>query len=237
MVQRLGELDRLKSDFLANVSHELRTPLTVIQGMGKTLASRAAEMDDETRHELLQRVNRNAETLAGTINALLDFSQLEAGRLEARPEPFDLGDLVRRAVDRLGSLFGERQLTVAIGQDLTVQGDPRFIERVVDNVISNAAKHTPAHAHVSVTACAARGEARVAVSDDGPGIPPEELVHLGERFYRGTDVTARRTRGAGLGLAFAREVMELHHRKLEMESTLGVGSTFAFSLPLARSGD
>src|SRR3954470_11576252 len=96
MVARLAELDGLKRDFIANVSHELRTPLTVIQGMGKTLAHRWDDMNDETRAELLGRVNRNADVLAGTINTLLDFSQLEAGRLDTRLEPFDLGDLVRR---------------------------------------------------------------------------------------------------------------------------------------------
>src|SRR5207253_1886444 len=135
MVARLAELDGLKRDFIANVSHELRTPLTVIQGMGKTLANRWAEMAEETRAELLGRVNRNAD-------------------------------------------------------------------------------------------------ARVAVSDNGPGIPAADLEHLGERFYRGSDVVARRSRGAGLGLAFARQVVELHGKELEIESELGRGSTFAFELPL-----
>ena len=233
MVARLAELDGLKRDFIANVSHELRTPLTVIQGMGKTLANRWAEMAEETRAELLGRVNRNADVLAATINTLLDFSQLEAGRLDARPEPFDLSELVRRSVDRLSTLFGPRHVTLAIEDGLVVNADPRLIERVIDNLVSNA-KHTPEQAQVTVSAAAIAGNAhaRVAVSDNGPGIPAADLEHLGERFYRGSDVVARRSRGAGLGLAFARQVVELHGKELEIESELGRGSTFAFELPL-----
>jgi signal transduction histidine kinase len=234
MVARLAELDGLKRDFIANVSHELRTPLTVIQGMGKTLANRWGEMTDETQMELLARVNRNADVLAATINTLLDFSQLEAGRLDARPEPFDLGELVRRSVDRLTSLFGGRHVSLAIDDGLIVRADPRLIERVIDNLVSNAAKHTPEKAEVSVSASTldGTGHARVAVSDNGPGIAPGDLDHLGERFYRGSDVVARRTRGAGLGLAFARQVVELHGEELEIQSEVGRGSTFAFRLPL-----
>ena len=237
MVQRLGELDRLKRDFIANVSHELRTPLTVIQGMGKTLASRWLDMDDSMRHELLDRVNRNADTLAATINTLLDFSQLEAGRLDARPEAFDLGELVHHSVDRLGTLFGNRHVTLEVDDGLIVWADPRLIERVIDNLVSNAAKHTPEAAHVVVRAAAADGHARLAVSDDAPGIPAADLEHIGERFYRGSEVTARRTRGAGLGLAFARQVVELHGQQLEIESEPGRGSTFAFRLPLVGNNE
>ena len=233
-VTRLAELDGMKREFIANVSHELRTPLTVIQGMGKTLANRWTEMPDETRSELLTRVSRNADTLAGVIDTLLDFSQLEAGRLEVRAEPFDLGELVRRTVDRLASLFGERRVALAVEENLYVTADPRLIERVLDNLVSNAAKHTLEDARVTVRASAldGTGEARVSVSDDGPGIAPAVLEHLGERFYRGSDVVARRTRGAGLGLAFARQVVELHGERLDIESEPGRGSTFAFNLPL-----
>jgi signal transduction histidine kinase len=236
MVQRLADIDQLKTNFIANVSHEFRTPLTVIQGMGKTLGSRWADMDEQTRRELLNRSNSNADSLAEMIDRLLDFSQLEAGRLEARPEDFDLGELVRQTVDRLSSLFGERQVTLEVDDGLVVLADPQLIDRVLDNLVSNAAKHTPEEAHVTVSAAAEDGAARVAVSDDGPGIPPADLEHLGERFFRGGDVVARRTRGAGLGLAFARQVVELHGQKLEIASEPGRGSTFSFRVPLSVNG-
>jgi signal transduction histidine kinase len=233
MVVKLAELDDMKSDLIATVSHDLRSPLTVIQGMGKTLANRWAELSEETRAELLGRVNRNADALAATISNLLDVSQLEAG-IEARREAFDVGELVRRSVDRLATLFGGRRVSVAADLGLFVMADPRLIERVIDNLVSNAAKHTPETAHVTITAAAldGTGEARVAIADDGPGIAPADLDHLGERFYRGGDAVTRRTRGTGLGLAVARELVELHGERLEIDSAPGRGSTFAFRLPL-----
>ena len=131
-------------------------------------------------------------------------------------------------------------MLVAVDDGLVVTADPRLIERVLDNLVSNAAKHTPESAHVTVSAAPLNGtgHARVALSDNGPGIAPADLDHLGERFYRGSDVVARRTRGVGLGLAFARQVVELHGEQLEIESELGRGSTFAFCLPLTgENGD
>jgi len=233
MVKRLVELDEMKRDFIANVSHELRTPLTVIQGMGKTLGQRWERLDEEMRRDLLSRVNSNADALASTINALLDFAQLEAGRLEATPLPFDVSALVERSVERLKSLFGDRSLAVEVEHGLVVAGDERLIERVLDNLLSNAAKYTSARARVTVSAAAVDGDARVAVADDGPGIAAADLKHLGERFFRGGDSGARAERGSGLGLAFASEVLELHGRSLVIDSEPGRGSTFAFRLPLA----
>ena len=120
-----------------------------------------------------------------------------------------------------------------------VHADPQLIERVVENLVSNAAKHTPDDAHVTVSASTfdGAGQARVAVSDDGPGIAPADLDHLGEYFYRGSDEMARRTRGSGLGIALARQLVELHGEQLEIASELGRGSTFAFKLPLVGKMD
>jgi signal transduction histidine kinase len=233
MVERLAELDRLKQDFVSTVSHELRTPLTVIQGLGKTLASRWPELTDDIRLELLGRLNNNGESLASTITTLLDFSRLEAGRLEVRLEPFELGRLVARVADRLGPLFAGHRLAVSAQPGLWVTGDPELIERVVENLLSNAAKHTPDDAPVEVRVAAVDGDATVEVLDHGPGIPAHELEHLGDRFFRGGDVHTRRTRGTGLGLAFAREVLHLHGCHLEMASQVGEGSSFGFRLPLA----
>src|SRR5207302_336899 len=122
-------------------------PPTLIKRMGKPLSPPWADLHDAPRVELLTRVNRNADVLAATINTLLDFSQLEAGRLDTRPEPFDLGELVRRSIDRLSSLFGGREVSLSVEGGLVVSADPRLIERVIDNLVSNAAKHTPDDAH------------------------------------------------------------------------------------------
>ncbi|MCU1461595.1 MAG: Osmosensitive channel histidine kinase KdpD [Acidimicrobiales bacterium] len=232
MVRRLAELDRLKQDFIATVSHELRTPLTVIHGLGKTLEQRWADLDDDLRQELLHRVNDNAAVLGGTIDTLLDFAQLEAGRLEARLVPFDLSASVTLATARLGSLFGARSLRVDIEPDCWVLGDQRLLERVVDNLLANAAKHTPDSAHVVVAVRTTADDAIVSVVDDGPGIAAADLAHLGERFFRGGDAHTRNTRGTGLGLAFGREVMALHGRPLDISSVPG---RTEFSFRMARA--
>src|SRR5205823_5858657 len=190
--ERLTELDRLKQDFVSTVSHELRTPLTVIQGLGKTLQQRWDQLEDGLRLELLQRLNENGDSLSSTITSLLDFSRLEAGRLEVRPESFDLGGLVTGVADRVRTLFGTRRLHVDVAAGVGVTADPQLVERVVENLLSNAAKHTPPDCAVRVTLQVDGGHACVAVHDTGNGIPAHEVAHLGDRFFRGGEVHTRR---------------------------------------------
>ena len=232
MVARLEELDRLKQDFVATVSHELRTPLTVIKGLGRTLTARWDRLDDDVRRELLERVNDNAESLGATIDTLLDFARLEAGRLDVRARTFDVGQLVVAVTTRLGTLFDGRELAVDVRGSLVVEADADLIERVCENLLSNAAKHTPDGCRIRVRAGAVDGRVRVAVQDDGHGIPPHEVARIGDRFFRGGDVHTRATRGTGLGLAFVCEVLELHGTTLDVDSEVDRGSTFAFELPL-----
>jgi RNA polymerase sigma factor (sigma-70 family) len=233
-MDRMAELDRLKGDFLSNVSHELRTPLTVITGMGLTLQHQWKEMDDELRLEFLSRLNANAASLNDIITKLLDFSRLEAGRLEAQTQAVDLRALVDEVTDRLQILFVAHALEVVVEEGLTVQADPVLLERVVENLLANAAKHTPPGSRIEVIARRQAGQAIMEVSDDGLGIPAEDLKHVGERFFRGGDPNTRGTRGTGLGLALVREILSLHGGTLEIESVVGVGSRFTFQLPLAR---
>src|SRR5439155_10448771 len=161
----------------------------------------------------------------------------EAGSLATTPMLVDLSRLVRGCVNRLSSLFVERTLTSNVTPDVWVVADPHLIERVVENLLANASKHTNADAHVTVELQRADDQSLVSVADDGPGIAPDDLQHLGERFFRGGDVLTRGTRGTGLGIAFALEVLELHGSDLEVETELGVGTTFSFRLPLAPSAE
>jgi RNA polymerase sigma factor (sigma-70 family) len=233
-MERMAELDRLKGDFLSNVSHELRTPLTVITGMGLTLQQRWTEMDDDLRMELLARLNANAASLNDIITKLLDFSRVEAGRLEAQTQPVDLRAFLDDVVDRLQILFVKHSLDVVVEEGVVVQADPILLERIVENLLSNATKHTPSGSRIELIARSQGDQAVVEVVDDGPGIPPQELRHVGERFFRGGDPNTRNTRGTGLGLALVREILTLHGGAMEVESTVGVGSRFIFRLPLAR---
>jgi signal transduction histidine kinase len=232
-VQRLAELDGLKSDFLSNVSHELRTPLTAIQGMGLTMEQQWGQLDEASMRELLSRLNANAETLHQIITTLLDFSRLEAGRLDVRTETVELRPFIDRVMHRLGTLVDSNRTTVQISAGLTVRADPLLLERVMENLLSNAAKHTPEGTAIEIAARVIDGAVEISVADEGPGIPEKELRYLGDRFFRGGDPNTR-TRGTGLGLAVVREILRLHDATLEIESREGRGSRFSFALPATR---
>jgi signal transduction histidine kinase len=230
-VEQLEELDRMKSDFLSTVSHELRTPVTVIRGVGGTLALAWDDMAEDAKRELVESLRANAESLDTIIASLLDFSRLESGQPDLNPVEFDIADLVRVSGRRLEPLLDGRSFEVQAGDGLRVRADPALMDRVIENLVSNAAKHTPLGTHVKLFARRDGAYAVVGVSDDGQGIPEEDLVRLGERFFRSGDLNAR-PKGLGLGLALAREMLELHGSELEMESRPGEGSRFFFRLPL-----
>lgn len=231
-VERLEELDRLKTDFLTTVSHEIRTPLTAIQGMGLTLGTRWDEIDDDLRRELVARLNANTRVLNDVITSLLDFSRVEAGRLEVKADRTDVGALVAAVMDRLSMLFAEHDVDVRVEKGLAAQADPILLERVVENLAANAVKHTPTGTTVVVSARRVGDEVEVRVADGGAGIPEDEMMHLGERFFRGGASSSPRARGTGLGLALVTEVLRLHGSKLEVESKVGKGTAFWFRLPL-----
>jgi len=230
-VEQLEELDRLKDDFLATASHEIRTPLTVILGSGLTLEQRWTELTDDLRLELVTGLNRNAKALDGLVSSLLDFARLGADTLHLNTDAVALDELVRNAAERLHPLFSDRFLEVDAADHLVVNADAALLDRALDNLLSNAAKHTAPGARVRASVSSDDDLAVVSVADDGPGIPAEDVRHLGERFFRGGDVNARSSKGLGLGLALVREILELHGTHLEVESTLGAGSRFSFSLP------
>jgi signal transduction histidine kinase/DNA-directed RNA polymerase specialized sigma24 family protein len=231
LIQRLADLDQMKNDFLSTVSHELRTPLTVITGMGRTLEHQWEALDEETRTDFLTRMNANAVTLDHVIAQLLDFSKLETGHLRPDTTDIDLSKLLPAVVDRLASLLAGHHVELDVTPGLSTQADPGLIERIVENLLSNASKYTPAGSRVIVSAHEdGPDHVIVAVSDDGPGIPESEVARIGERFFRGGDVHTRSTRGTGLGLAVVSEVLELHGSRLDVESRVGEGSRFSFRL-------
>jgi signal transduction histidine kinase/DNA-directed RNA polymerase specialized sigma24 family protein len=231
VIERLADLDRMKNDFLSTVSHELRTPLTVITGMGRTLEHQWRVIDDDVRSSFLARLNANAATLDQVIAQLLDFSKLEAGQLRPDSREIDLSLLLPEVVDRLGTLLRDHRIEVDVQSGLRTVADPGLVERIVENLLSNAAKYTPPGSRVVVSGHrAGADDVIVAVTDDGPGIPKSEVARIGERFFRGGDLNTRSTRGTGLGLAVVSEILQLHGSRLEVESRVGEGSRFSFRL-------
>ncbi|HZK50005.1 MAG TPA: ATP-binding protein [Actinomycetota bacterium] len=231
-LERLRELDRMKSDFISTVSHEIRTPLTAIEGFGSTLERYYEELGREERLELLMRLNANSRVLHDIVTNLLDFSRIEEGKFAIELRPVGLAHRVEALVSRLQPLLSEHVVTVDVNGELLVEADPLLLDRVLENLLANAAKYTPAGTHLWIEGAKEDDRVRIVVGDEGPGIPADELDRLGERFFRGGDPNDRQVRGAGLGLAFAIEVLELHGSRLDVTSSEAVGTQFSFVLPL-----
>lgn len=228
---RLSEVGRLKSDFLSNLSHELRTPLAVITGTGKTLEREWETVEGEARRDLLERLNTSSAVLDASIGGLLDFSLLEAGRLEPQMREVDIGEIVGGVIDRLAGLLRHHELRLNVQKGLTVNADPALIERVVESLLTNAAKYTPVGGWVEVTVSRDGGQRIVRVADGGRGIPADEIPHLRKPFAGGGDAETRPGGGAGIGLALASRILELQGSELEIRSEPGRGSRFWFLLP------
>jgi signal transduction histidine kinase/ligand-binding sensor domain-containing protein/DNA-binding response OmpR family regulator len=243
--KELRELDRLRSELFANVSHELRTPLTLILGsLQDARAGRFGLLGGDLAAQL-QVAERNAQSLLGLVDQLLDVARLDAGglRLDLRRE--DLAALVRRSVESFLPLAERRKidLTLAVpAEPVEVRCDEVQIEKVLGNLLSNALKFTPARGavRVEVTAAAWAEQVQVTVQDTGPGIPADQLERIFERFYQVPTTDRRRRSGAGIGLALARELTELHGGTITAESAGGPpgqeGSRFLVTLQRAVRG-
>jgi signal transduction histidine kinase len=232
-VERMDRLDRLKSDFLSTVSHELRTPLTAIQGMGLTLERSWADLDDETRSGFLRSINDRAAALGSLVEQLLDVSDLDTARSRLHTEPIDITELLAVAGDRFTNEHQRHALQRAVAPSLSAVGDAALIARVVDQLLSNAGKHTPPGTTVTLSATLHDGAVSIEIADGGPGLAPDDLELAGERFHRGGDLNTRPT-GLGLGLALVDEILTVHGARLEVESQPGSGASFRFELPAAR---
>ncbi len=231
---RLAELDRLRREFVASVSHDLRTPLTSIRAGVGLLATRALDRLDPDERDMLAVVRRNIERLANQVDYLLTANQLEAGALRLTPEPLDLRAVATDAVAAVHPLYrGKGQaLEVDLPEPLPVEGDARRLGQALVNLLDNAHYHTPSGTRIAVSGCADGAEVRLAVSDDGPGIPPGELERVFERFHRLSAAAG----GSGLGLATAKALVELHGGRIWIESRPGEGATFHIALPRATDG-
>jgi K+-sensing histidine kinase KdpD len=229
-VGRLEQGDRIKTEFLTTISHEMRTPLTVLMGNGITLEQRWGELDEESRLELLAGMNTSGRALDGMLSNLLDYARMEAGELWVSFEPFDISGMLRAACERAKETIGDRPLRTEIEDDLLASGDVVLIRRIVSHFLGNAAIHTPPGTTITASCRRRDADVVVAISDDGPGIAPQDLPFVGERFYRAGTLNAR-PKGLGLGLALALGILDLHQSTLTVENGVDGGASFSFSLP------
>ena len=237
LLDRVRQLDRLKSDLFANVSHELRTPLALILGPTEDLLATSHHLSDAQRHQL-QVVQRNAATLLKHVNDLLDLARLDArkvGQVDLQPQRLDLAALVRDTAEQFHAVAPQRSVryTVSAPGPLPALIDADKFERILLNLLSNAFKFTPPGGRVL---CALRrlegGQALLTVQDSGPGVPPEQRQAVFERFRQLQHGTTRSHGGTGLGLAIAKEFTELHHGSISVSEAPGGGALFQVVLPL-----
>jgi two-component system NtrC family sensor kinase len=232
--QQLEAASRHKSEFLANMSHELRTPLNAILGFSEVLAERMFGEVNEKQAEYLQDILSSGRHLLSLINDILDLSKVEAGRLELELGRFHLPT----ALDNALTLVRERatrhgiMLTQAVDKQLgDIVADERKVKQILLNLLSNAVKFTPEGGRVGLTATAADGVITIAVSDTGIGIAPEDQAAIFEEFRQVGRDDARTPEGTGLGLTLAKKFVELHGGRIWVQSQVGQGSTFSFTLP------
>ncbi len=232
--ERLGELERLRAEFISSISHDLKTPLTAIgSGLGMLEMSLPDRVSD-AELRLLGNARRNADRLRRLIDDLLAYNQLEAGTLEVGSRPIDLRSVVMDAVGVVHLLMeGKGQtLEVDLSEPLPAEGDPFRLGQMLINLLGNAHEHTPPGTHIRVTAETRTDEVVLSVSDDGPGIPSEQLETIFERSRRLHPVVGN----TGLGLAIVRGIVELHGGRIWAESGPGQGATFYIAMPLVGEG-
>jgi two-component system, OmpR family, sensor kinase len=241
MAHEVQAAQQTQHDFVANVSHELKTPLTSIQGFAQAIVDGAADTPEALQHAA-GIIYTEADRLRRLVEGLLDLARLDAGRSAFRRAPLDLRPVLGATVEKFG--LRAREKGIALQAELPAQlppmvGDADRLAQVFTNLLDNALKHTPAGGKVTVLAGTGAGGINVSVTDTGPGIPPEDLQRIFERFYQVDKSRARpeARAGAGLGLTISKEIVDAHGGAVRVESVQGLGSKFTVWLPPSLPGD
>ena len=235
-ITREKEVDEMKSQLLSTVSHELRTPLASIKGFATTLLRDDVEWDDTSRREFLAIIDEESDRLGELIGNLLDMSRIEAGTLRIEPEPADLRPIIEDTAAEFRRMTRDHNIEVLLPADLpAVMADTRRARQVLRNLLENAVKYSPDGGPIVIAARVESGTAQISVSDQGIGIEEHQLPRIFDRFYQVDSASTRKVGGSGLGLSICKAIVEAHHGSLWVESQPGAGSTFTFTLPLART--
>ncbi|HEY7334617.1 MAG TPA: ATP-binding protein [Bryobacteraceae bacterium] len=236
--RQIERADRLKSEFLASMSHELRTPLHTVIGFSELLAEELEGPLNDKQKRFVDHIHRDANHLLELINDILDLSKIEAGRLELRPEAFDLSAAVEESLASFRALSEAKSIAISteLPSDVTIEADRLRFKQIVVNLLSNAVKFTPEGGRIRIDARADNGAAVVSVADTGIGIPKEARTAIFDKFYQIGETTKGVREGTGLGLAITKRLVEEHGGTIELESEPGKGSRFTFTVPLCRDG-
>jgi two-component system phosphate regulon sensor histidine kinase PhoR len=232
-ITRLKELEKIRRDFVANVSHELRTPLTTIKGYAETLLEGA--LKEEVASQFVQVIKRHSDRLEKIVEDLLILSRIESKEFQLRMESLPVSDLIGDVLDFIKEPLNKRKITVSVAElppTLLVYGDRQYLEQVLINILDNAIKYGHEGGRIIISATQRdQREVEISVKDDGIGIPKEDLLRVFERFYRVDKGRSHELGGTGLGLSIVKHIVQAHGGRVWVESQLGTGSTFYFTLP------
>jgi signal transduction histidine kinase len=232
MATQLGEVDRVRRELVANVSHELRTPITALQAVLENLVDGVEPADPETLRTMLRQVER----LGTLVAQLLDLSRLESGAVPLQRRSFALRPLLEDAAGETRLHTGDVEVAVTVDPPgATADGDPERVHQVVANLLDNAIRHSPAGGTVELRATRSRAAVTIEVCDQGPGISEEERSKVFERFYRADSARSSQDGGAGLGLAIARWIVDLHGGDIRVEAGQPHGCRMVVVLPAGRA--
>jgi two-component system OmpR family sensor kinase len=233
-MENLKQADTLRRELVANVSHDLRTPLATLQGYIETLLLKNEGLSDKDRQQHLEIAIQHCRRLSNLVDELFELAKLDSREIKVRYEPFNINELAHDVVQKFNLSAKEKQISMQIDPDQHlpfVNADIAMIERVIENLLDNAVRHTSEGGSIRIAFSSHNGDIAVSVSDTGCGIPEEDLPHVFDRFYHRDRTQEGKAGYSGLGLAIARRILELHNKSIIVESKAGSGTAFTFFLP------
>lgn len=234
MAEELSKLENMRRGFIADVSHELRTPLTLIKGYTKGLMD--VELPENKKDEYFKIICEETDRLTELINNLLDLSRMESGSNTLNIESFNINELIRRNILKFSNGLEKKNIHVEIEfkkEPLWVAADRESISQVIANLIDNAVKFMNNEDTLTIDTCIKDNKALISIKDTGIGIPDDEIKNIWERFYKGDKSRSRQVKGTGLGLAIVKEIIKSHNEDIIVESKVGEGTRFSFTLRLS----
>jgi two-component system phosphate regulon sensor histidine kinase PhoR len=236
-IENLQKVAKYRKEFLANISHEFKTPLFTIQGYIQSLLD--DDLDDkELVKKFLEKADKNIERLSVLINDLDEISKLESGQIKVNSSSFEVSILVNEIIDLFTERLKTAHIKIVFKKDglfkTTVFADMNKIRQVFYNLIDNAIKYAKVNGTIKITCFEMDDRILIEVTDDGIGIAEQHLSRVFERFYRTDSSRSRQIGGSGLGLAIVKHIIEAHQQTINVRSTEGIGTTFAFTLPMAK---
>jgi two-component system, OmpR family, phosphate regulon sensor histidine kinase PhoR len=236
-IENLQKVAKYRKEFLANISHEFKTPLFTIQGYIQSLLDDDLE-DKVLIKKFLEKADKNIERLSILVTDLDEISKLESGQIKINETTFEVSNLVNEIIDSFAERLKNSQIKISFKKEglfkTTVYADVHKIRQVFNNLIDNAIKYAKVGGNIKITCFEMDDRILVEVTDDGIGIAEQHLSRVFERFYRTDASRSRQIGGSGLGLAIVKHIIEAHHQTINVRSTEGIGTTFAFTLPIAK---